>query len=153
MAEHDPSNYDALLTQQFQTEQAAVEAEQRAAWQEGQRTIAWWHEHYGPQEPELAISQAMKELWRRRETGELSQEDYPLTDYYELQKSEKPLTREELRNRALVIHIEELEGLHSVEFILPDDELMVLEADDLGRSGYGRQPVIMFPEEFGNPST
>lgn len=140
---------DPLLPQ-YEAEQAAQEAQLRAEKQATQRVVDEWHRLIGPEQTELAINEDFKELRRRKEAGTLDPVDYSVAEYYELREMGLPLSRKELGKRAFVISLEELEGLDYIEIVLPGGGEMVLEAEDLGHSGYGRHPVIMFPENFGD---
>ena len=91
--------------------------------------------------------QNLQELTRRREAGELEPTDYEVNYIYYLQQMDRPVTRKEVGNRAIVIRPEEFEGLGYLEIVLPTGEKIVLDFTE--ETFDKRSSLIIFPEELG----
>ena len=91
--------------------------------------------------------QNLQDLARRREAGELEPTNYEVNDLLYLQQMDKPVTRKEVGNRAIVIKPEEFEGLGYLEIVLPTGEKIVLDFTE--ETFDKKSPLVIFPEELG----
>lgn len=92
-----------------------------------------------------AIARNELELARRKEAGELDKIDF---ENIYLQENDQPVTRKDIKNKAIVITGAELEQLGYLEMIRADGETTVIEFEN---TGYGpRDRLIIFPEDLGD---
>lgn len=92
--------------------------------------------------------QKAKELRRRQETKELSEEAVGLEDIYRLQDMGLPLTRRGVGNQAIILSHEEFEQLGFLDVVLPTGETTTILPD---ADAAADQPIIFFPEDLGDP--
>lgn len=105
-----------------------------------------------PEEKRTQIVEKQKqELLRRREAEELEQYDYEVNNIWYLQQANRPLTRKDIGNHAILIRPNEFENLQYLEYISADGEKITL---DLTEENFDTQnPLIIFPEELGEENT
>lgn len=73
--------------------------------------------------------------------------NYGVSKLFDLQERGRPLTREKLGNRALVLSQQDLEALGFLEIVLGSGERIVIDPDDTGFDD--EDAMIIFPDDLG----
>lgn len=100
------------------------------------------------------IARQRQELGRRRETGELSQEDFPLDEADEINRDGYPLMQLHLGDRPLVISKAELDMRGPIQVLLKTPSGAIsdwLDAESMPHYDDG-DLIIIFPDELDNES-
>jgi hypothetical protein len=97
-----------------------------------------------PQE-ETPYSRNLKELQRRRESGEIAAENFNFAQWWVNHADNPILGKKDLGREALVLTSDEFEQLGILEIVLPSGEICSLDFDDLK----AQDGLIIFPEELG----
>ncbi|MCL5407588.1 MAG: hypothetical protein M1429_03775 [Patescibacteria group bacterium] len=92
------------------------------------------------------VKDAAGELTRRRELGELDSADYEINYLFYLQELGMPISKEDVKNQAIVINPDQFEVLGYIDLVNTDGESITIDFDDVDSS----RPFILFPEDLGN---
>lgn len=99
------------------------------------------------------IKKNLEKLRLRRENGELDPQDFHLENIYYINDEKyenRPLTRKDLGNQALVLPVKEFRQFGYITILLPNGEELNLLADDFGGNPDDPEDVlIIFPEDLG----
>ncbi len=87
----------------------------------------------------------LQKLRERRESGTLDPYDLDLNFLFQLQQAGDPLTRNDLKNQAVVLTREDFDQLGSMEILLANGESMVIDSESLPEDDV----LIMYPEDLG----
>jgi hypothetical protein len=104
--------------------------------------------HQGIEDPqeETPYSRNLKELQRRRESGEIADEDFNFIQWWvNHSENPRPLEKADIGREALVLSYEEFEQIGFLDIILPSGEICLLYFHDLK----AQDGLIIFPEELG----
>lgn len=86
----------------------------------------------------------VRELARRRETGEIGETDYPIENLIFLSDEGAPISRADVKNQAIVINPEDFDALGDLDIVNNAGEVVNIGFFD--RS----MPLIIFPEDLGD---
>lgn len=87
----------------------------------------------------------LQKLRERRESGTLDPYDLDLNFLFQLQQAGDPLTRNDLKNQAVVLTREDFDQLGSMEILLANGESIVIDSESLPEDDV----LIMYPEDLG----
>lgn len=87
-----------------------------------------------------------EQLQARKKSGEIDREDFGYWDVRELFEVNTPVQRKHIGNRALVLSATDVEQFHVFNFVDQDGVEQQLFSEDVNGV------LILFPEDFGNPS-
>jgi hypothetical protein len=107
-------------------------------------------EHMG--EP-MALSQRemeMRKIAKLRESREISPHDMDLNFLWQLNQSDRPLTRQHLAhetgNQAVILTKEDFDALGCIDFIHSSGERMIIDSDCLPEGNI----FVLYPEDLGD---
>lgn len=105
-------------------------------------------ESEGQQEVEQPLDKKAKrlaELRRRRESGEVSREDYNTNELQWLIADDEPLTATDLGDECLVLTPEEFQNIGLFDVLRSNGERMTLDPDDFPKDDI----LIIYPSDLG----